>query len=66
MIHYSAVVGEKGGYTYCSTGMEKLLASIKAGNSDGVKRIVRDENLIHRINNVTDGEGMTPLHHACS
>ena len=45
--------------------MEKLVAAIEAGDSDGVKRIVRNENLIHHINTVIDYEGMTPLHHAC-
>ena len=45
--------------------MEKLVAAIEAGDSDGVKRIVQDENLIHRINTETGYRGMTPLHHAC-
>ena len=30
--------------------MEHLVAAIKAGNSDVVKRTVRDQNLIRRIN----------------
>ena len=61
-----AVVGEKGRYTYCSDGMDQLVSAIEAGDLDGVKRVVRDENLIHRINTVTDYCRMTPLHRACS
>ena len=61
-----AVVGEKRRYTYFSDGMEKLIAAIEASDSDGVKRIVQDENLIHRINTGTGFDLMTPLHHACA
>ena len=59
------MIGEKGRYTYCSDVMEQLVAAIEAGDSDGVKRILRHENLIHRIDAVADDEGVTPLHHAC-
>ena len=56
---------------YCSAGMEKqLLDAVKAGNLDDLKRIVRDANLIHRINSIIDNRfphyDWTPLHHACS
>ena len=35
--------------------MEKqLFAAIEAGDSDGVKRLVQDKNLIHRINTIID------------
>ena len=61
-----SVVGGKRRYTYCSHGMEKqLLAAIEAGDFDGVKRIVGDENLIHRINTITGSYRMTPLHYVC-
>ena len=52
---------------YCSAGIKQLVAAIKDGDLDGVKRIVRDKNLIHSINTVTDYRryNMTPLHHAC-
>ena len=46
--------------------MEKqLLAAIEAGDFDGVKRIVGDENLIHSINTITRSYRMTPLQYAC-
>ena len=53
-----------------STGSEEspdkqLLAACISGDSGVVERIVRDENLIERINAITDDEGLTPLHHAC-
>ena len=44
---------------------KQLLAACVSGDSGVVKRIVRDENLIERINTITDDYGMTPLHHAC-
>ena len=49
------MVEEKQKYTYCSDGMEQqLFAATEAGDLDGVKSIMRDENLIHRINTITD------------
>ena len=63
--HYSLPSGRNEGIaTYCSDRMEKLIKAIDAGDSDGVKIIVRDENLIHRINELYNGHA--PLHHACS
>ena len=58
-----------------STGSEKspdeqLLAACESGDLGAVERIVRDENLIERINSITDERsryrGWTPLHHACA
>ena len=48
--------------------MEKQLRdAIEAGNLEDVKCIVRDNNLIGRINTITDdSDHRTPLHHACS
>ena len=58
-----------------STGSEKspdeqLLAACESGDLGVVERIVREENVIERINAITDNRfgysGWTPLHHACS
>ena len=59
-----------------STGSEKspdeqLLAACESGDLGVVERIVRDKNLIERINDITDNRGYpyigwTPLHHACA
>ena len=53
-----------------STASEKspdkqLFAACISGDLGVVERIVRDENLIERINAITDDRGRTPLHHAC-
>ena len=53
-----------------STGSKKspdkqLFAASISGDLGVVERIVRDENLIERINAITDDRGRTPLHHAC-
>ena len=45
--------------------MEELLDAIEAGDLDAAKRLVRDKNLIRRINNGTGSDDRTPLHHAC-
>ena len=49
---------------------EQLLAACSSGDLGVVERIVRDENVIERINAITDNRrgyrGWTPLHHACS
>ena len=58
-----------------STGSEKspdeqLLAACASGDLSVVERILRDGNVIERINVITDHgwqyPGWTPLHHACA
>ena len=46
---------------------QQLLDAIKDGDFEGVKVIMRDENLIHRINTITDNPYpyLKPLHLAC-
>ena len=47
---------------------QQLLDAIKDGDLEGVKLIMRDENLIHRINTITNNQYPygKPLHLACS
>jgi hypothetical protein len=44
----------------------ELLAACKSGDGGRVRHLLRDESRIRRIDSITDGDGMTPLHHACS
>ena len=49
---------------------EQLLAACASGDLSVVERILRDENVIERIDAITDHRlqyvGWTPLHHACA
>jgi hypothetical protein len=54
------------GELFCRMTTEPFLAACKSGDGGRVRHLLQDESLIHRINAITDDDGMTPLHHACS
>ena len=43
---------------------QQLIAACESGDIESLRKLI--ENKPMNVNTVTDADGMTPLHHACS